>query len=128
MKVVIFDGVCNLCNTSVAFILRHDSRAVFHFASLQSTFAREILEKKGLLHVDSIVYVDDETVYTYSDAVLQIAKELDGFYRYLYLLRFIPKVVRDFFYKLTARYRYRIFGKRESCMVPTDALRGRFLE
>jgi len=126
-NIILFDGVCNLCSFSVNLIIKHDKKGYFHFASIQSKIGKELIEKHGLKELDSIILVQDDKAYIYSDAVLHIAKALDGWYRYLYIFRFTPKVFRDAIYKVVAKYRYRLFGKQESCMIPTEEVLGRFL-
>jgi len=120
--IILFDGVCNLCSFSVNFITKHDTKGYFHFASIQSTIGKELIEKYGLKEFDSIILVQDNKAYIFSDAVLRIAKALDGWYRYLYIFRFIPKALRDAIYKMVAKYRYKIFGRKESCQVTPPAL------
>ncbi len=128
MKIILFDGVCNLCNSSVQFIIKHDPKAHFHFTSQQSEFGKELIEKYHLERVDSIIFIDEKQIYLYSDAILEITKELGGWLRFLYILRFIPKTIRDTIYKFIAKYRYIIFGKKESCMLPSKAIKSRFLD
>ena len=126
-NIIIFDGVCNLCSFSVNFIIKHDKKGYFHFASIQSKTGKVLIEKYGLKELDSIILVQDNNAYIYSDAVLHIAKELDGCYRYLYIFRFTPRVFRDVIYNVVAKYRYRVFGKQEHCMMPTEEVLERFL-
>jgi len=125
-NIILFDGVCNFCSFSVNFIIKHDKKGYFHFASIQSTVGKTLIEKYSLKELDSIILVQDDKAYIYSDAVLHIAKELDGWYRYLYIFRFTPRVFRDAIYKVVAKYRYRVFGKQERCMMPTEEVLERF--
>ncbi|WP_044642661.1 thiol-disulfide oxidoreductase DCC family protein [Risungbinella massiliensis] len=126
--VILFDGVCNFCNQSVLFLIRHDSKGWFRFASLQSETARSLLQKEPhLLQVDSIVLIEQEKIYTESTAILRICKQMDGWWKILYPFIFIPKMIRDPLYRWFARNRYRFFGKKESCMIPTPEIRERFL-
>ena len=125
--IVLFDGVCNFCNGSVNFIIEHDKRGYFRFAPLQSEIGKEYIEKFGLSELDSVILVEDEKVYTHSTAALKIARQLDGPWSWFYALIIIPRPVRDFFYKLFAKYRYRLFGKQDACMLPTPEIRSRFL-
>ncbi len=127
--IVFFDGVCNLCNQSVQFIIRHDPKQYFKFAALQSAFAKEILKP---YHIDttafqSIVYLEGNKVYQNSDAVLHIARHLNKGYKFLYIFRFVPRFIRDALYKFIAKNRYKWMGKKEACMIPTPALKERFL-
>lgn len=128
--VVLFDGVCNLCSASVRFVVRRDPAGRFRFASLQSAAGRELLLRHGLdpddLH--SVVLVEGGRAYTRSDAALRIARGLRGAWPLLGLLRAVPRPVRDGAYRLVAANRYRWFGKRDACMLPSPGLRGRFLE
>jgi predicted DCC family thiol-disulfide oxidoreductase YuxK len=128
--IVLFDGVCNFCNGSVNFMIGHDSRGYFKFAPMQSDVGRELLDKFGIdrTETDSIILVEDDKAYTYSTAALRIARKLDGIWSWFYIFRFVPRPIRDFFYKLFAKYRYRLFGKKDVCMMPTPELRGRFLQ
>ena len=126
INIILFDGVCNLCSFSVNFIIKHDKKAYFHFASIQSTVGKTLIEKYDLKELDSIILIQDDKAYIYSDAVLHIAKELDGWYRYLYIFRFTPRVFRDAIYKVVAKYRYRVFGKQERCMMPIEEVLERF--
>ncbi len=129
--IVLFDGVCNLCNRSVQFIIRHDRKGRFLFAALQSDAAQALLEQ---LHTpvpgspESIILVYNNRVYHYSDAVLQIARRLDGAWPLAYAGIVLPRFVRDPIYRFIARNRYRWFGRQESCMLPSPALKARFLE
>ena len=126
-NIILFDGVCNLCSFSVNFIIKHDKKGYFHFASIQSKRGKALIEKYALKELDSIILLQDDKAYIYSDAVLHIAKALDGWYRYLYIFRLIPRVFRDAIYRVVAKYRYRVFGKQESCMMPTESICQRFL-
>ena len=127
MKIILFDGVCNLCNSSVQFIIKHDLKAHFYFSSQQSEFGKKLIEKYHLEEVDSIILIANERVYLYSDAILEVTKELEGWLKNLYIFRFIPKIIRDKIYKLIAKYRYAIFGRKESCILPSKEIESRFL-
>lgn len=126
---VLFDGVCNLCNASVQFIIRRDRHDRFRFASLQSDAARAILQRFNInpetMH--SVIVIDGDKVYERSDAAIRIASGLGGIWRLLSSLRVLPRRLRDFIYNLIARHRYSWFGKRNECMIPTPELRSRFL-
>ncbi len=127
--IVLFDGVCNFCNGAVNWVIERDKAGYFKFAALQSEIGQELTAKHGIdtSETDSIVLVEDEKVYTYSTAALRIARRLNGIWSWTYSLIATPKPVRDFFYKLFARYRYKLFGKQEACMMPTPEIRARFL-
>ena len=127
--IILFDGVCNLCNGSVNFILARDPREVFLFSPVQSAFAKELLARHGLAGIgnDSFVLLKNEKYYLRSDAALQISREMRGVWPLLYGLRIVPKPLRDAAYNLVARNRYKLFGRKECCMVPTPALKRRFI-
>ena len=127
--IVLFDGVCNFCNGSVNFMIEHDSAGYFKFAPLQSDTGKALLDKFGInpTAIDSIILVEDDKAYTYSTAALRIARKLGGIWSWFYILRFVPRPVRDFFYKLFATYRYKFFGNKDMCMMPTPEIRERFL-
>lgn len=128
--IVLFDGVCNLCNGSVQFIIKRDPRGIFRFASLQSEFGQLQLKKFNLpghvLH--SIISIEKGVCYQRSDAALKIASRLPGLWPVLSIFRIVPRFIRDAAYDLIALNRYRFFGKQESCMLPTPALKSRFIQ
>ena len=127
-SIVLFDGVCNFCNDSVNFIIRHDRDNKFKFATLQSEIGQELRAKYNIGEdVDSIVLIEDDQAFTHSTAGLRIAKALGGIWSLAYIFIIVPAVIRDWFYKLFAKYRYRLFGKKEVCMIPTREVRERFL-
>lgn len=128
-RIVLFDGVCNFCNGAVNFIIRHDSDKKFKFAALQSDAGQEIVRNriKKLINVDSIILFEDNQVYFYSTAILKIAKSLGGIWSLAYIFILVPEPIRNWFYKLFAKFRYRLFGKKDLCMVPTPEVRERFL-
>ena len=127
--IVLFDGVCNFCNRSVNWIIRRDRRGRFRFAALQSEAGTALQERYGLdpSALDTLVLVEAGHVYVKSTAALRIVRRLRSRWRALYGLIAVPRPVRDFAYDWFARRRYRWFGKREECMVPTAEVRGRFL-
>jgi predicted DCC family thiol-disulfide oxidoreductase YuxK len=126
---VLFDGVCNLCNAVVRFILRHDRRKVFSFAPLQSELGRRIFRAHGLDSdaAETFLVVSAGRVLQRSDAALEVARHLGGPWRLCGAFRIIPRGGRDWLYSLLARHRYRLFGRRETCMIPTPEVRPRFL-
>jgi predicted DCC family thiol-disulfide oxidoreductase YuxK len=131
---ILFDGVCNLCNGFVQFVIRHDSPGRFHFAALQSAAGQALLAAHGQPNLaasaadpDSVVLVDGGHVYTHSTAVLRIAKHLGGIWQLAAVGWLLPRAWRDALYRYVAQHRYRWFGRQESCLLPTPALRGRFL-
>jgi len=127
--VVLFDGVCNLCNDSINFVIDHDPDGYFKFASLQSDEAGALLAQYGLDgdYLDSIVLVEAGRVYRNSSAALRITRKLSGAWPLLYALVVVPRPVRDWVYDWVARNRYKWFGKRDQCRLPTPELRARFL-
>lgn len=128
-SIILFDGVCNLCNKSVQYVIRHDPEKQFRFASLQSGAGQELLKKYNLPtnNFNSFVLVEDGRAYTRSGAALRVAKQLKGWSRLLYGFIIVPPFIRDGVYKLIANNRYRWFGERQSCMIPTPDLQSRFL-
>ncbi|HVE59515.1 MAG TPA: thiol-disulfide oxidoreductase DCC family protein [Pyrinomonadaceae bacterium] len=125
--IILFDGVCNFCDGSVNFIIEHDKKNYFKFAPLQSEAGQKYVEKFGLSAIDSVILVENEKVYTHSTAALKVAGNLGGIWSLFYAFIIIPKPIRDFFYKLFARYRYKLFGKKDECMIPTPEVRAKFL-
>lgn len=126
---VLFDGVCNFCNGSVNFIIAHDPDGYFRFAPLQSEFAAGLLKEHGIDReaTDSIILVEDDKVYVYSTAALRISRKLSGAWPVFYAFIIVPRPIRNWFYKLFAKYRYKLFGKKDQCMIPTPEIRERFL-
>jgi predicted DCC family thiol-disulfide oxidoreductase YuxK len=129
-NIVLFDGICNLCNKAVQFIISRDRKAKFRFASLQSEAGTLLSRQIGLPSGsnDSLVYIMDKRFFIKSAAVLQILRRLGGGWRLLFGLIIIPWFLRDLLYDFVAQRRYRYFGKSESCMIPAPQYKGRFLE
>jgi predicted DCC family thiol-disulfide oxidoreductase YuxK len=130
VAVVLFDGVCNLCAGIVRFVIARDPKAHFQFAALTSDSASRALQSarvSGPLP-DSLVVIDEGRIFTRSDAALRIARELRFPWPLVCALIVIPRPIRDWAYDLIARHRYRWFGRQDACMVPTPAIRARFLE
>ncbi len=127
--ILLFDGVCNLCNASVQWIITHDVRDTFRFAALQSETGQALLKRFGLdqVHFDSVVLVAGDRIFTHSDAPLEIARRLGGFWKLAYALKIIPRFLRDAVYNWIARNRYRWFGRQEACMLPRPEWKARFL-
>lgn len=128
--VILFDGVCNLCNAAVRTVVRHDDRGVFRLAPLQSAVGQEILRRHDLPtdEFDSVVLVADGAVHTRSTAALRVCRRLDLPWSLLSPLLVVPAPLRDPFYDLVARLRYRVFGRTDECQVPSPAVRERFAE
>lgn len=129
-NIILFDGVCNLCNRAVDFLLRHDRTGSLLFASLQSQHGERLLREAGLPKgdLDSFVFIEDNRVSMRSTAALRVMKALGGFWKLPYIFIVIPAPLRDAIYRWVARNRYRWFGKRETCRIPTDAEKARFLD
>lgn len=128
-NILLFDGVCNLCNGLVRFIIKHDHKRKIRFAPLQSDAAVNILGETDpeLLNIDSVVYVTRSGHFTRSDAILHMLRDMEGGWKIFYAFIFIPRFLRDYIYKVVATNRYRIFGKRDSCMIPSPDVKERFL-
>ena len=126
--VVLFDGVCNLCNASINFLIDRDPDAHFRFAPLQSDVGQALVGRCGLEGEDSIVLVEDGRCYVRSTAALQIARRMSGAWPLLGALLVVPAPLRDVVYRLVAKNRYRWFGKQDTCRLPTPDLRSRFLD
>jgi predicted DCC family thiol-disulfide oxidoreductase YuxK len=128
--ILLFDGVCNLCTGTVQWVIERDDEGTFRFASLQSEAGQALLEEFDLPtdDFDTFVLVEGDDYHTKSTAALRVAKRLGVPYSALYPLVAVPNVFRDRGYDVVANHRYRVFGKRESCMLPSPEIRDRFLE
>ena len=127
--VILFDGVCNYCNAMVNFAIRNDKKAILKFAPLQSEAGKHLKEKYKIApEIDSVLFIEQEKVYTYSDAAIRIAKYLQWPAKALYGLVIVPKFIRQPLYKWIAKNRYKWFGKKEECMIPTPEVKARFLD
>ncbi len=129
-SLILFDGVCNLCNSSVQLIIKNDKKDHFLFASLQSDAGQQILLQNNRENLDfeSILLIENGQVYEKSEAILRICKRLSGGYPLLYGFIIIPKIIRDFVYSKIASNRYRLFGKQDVCMIPSQHLKMKFLD
>lgn len=130
-KIILFDGHCNLCNGAILFIIKHEKTARFKFASLQSDLGKQLMAERHINpnDIDSIIFIDvGSAYYVKSTAALEIASYLKGAYALLAKLLVLPEGFRDAVYSLIARNRYRWFGKKDQCMVPTPELKSRFLD
>lgn len=127
--IVFFDGVCNFCNYWVNFAIRRDPGKKLRFSPLQGETAKQVLSPFGinLTSLSSVILVEHHRVYTQSSAAIRICKHLKGAWKIFYGLMIIPKFIRDPLYNLIARNRYRWFGKKDSCMIPSPEVRERFL-
>ncbi|WP_291104055.1 MULTISPECIES: thiol-disulfide oxidoreductase DCC family protein [unclassified Flavobacterium] len=129
-KIILFDGVCNLCDSAVHFVIKHDTKDVFRFVALQSDLGQQILKHIGInpMNIDSIILYQPGIAYYYkSQAALEIAKSLGGFLHFGTIFRIIPAGIRNHLYDYIAKNRYKWYGKKESCMIPTKESESRFL-
>jgi predicted DCC family thiol-disulfide oxidoreductase YuxK len=130
-KIILFDGVCNLCEASVQFVIKYDKKDVFRFVALQSELGKEIIKHIGLenQNIDSVILFEPGIAYNYkSAAALEIAKNLGGFFHFGTVFKLIPNGLRNLLYDYIAKNRYQWYGKKESCLVPTIELKSKFLE
>lgn len=128
--VILFDGVCNLCNSFVQFIINHDSGERFRFTSLQSEAGQKLLAQYSTTVAatpETVILVEQDQLFTHSTAVLRILRGLGGAWQLLYVAMILPRALRDALYRFVARHRYQWFGQQESCMLPTPELAQRFL-
>ncbi|WP_042355850.1 thiol-disulfide oxidoreductase DCC family protein [Bacillus rubiinfantis] len=128
-RIIIFDGVCNLCDHSVQFILKHDPTESFLFASLQGETGKRLQEKHRIRpDSDSFILIEGEKYYMESTAALKVCRKLSGGWKLISVLLIIPRPIRDAAYRVIARNRYNWFGKKESCLVPKPEWKSRFLD
>ena len=126
--IVLFDGECHFCDLSVQFIINHDPKELFYFASLKSKVGKELLVKYQLpADINSIVLIEKEKAYVKSTAALRICRHLRGAWKYLFVFKFVPISLRDIAYDLIAKNRYKWFGEKDSCKLPPPSIRKRFL-
>ncbi len=129
-KIILFDGLCNLCDSAVQFVIKQDQKDLFRFVPLQSELGQDILKHIGIntKNIDSIILYEPGIAYYYkSSAALKIAKDLGGFFHLGTIFRLIPTSIRNKLYDYIARNRYKWYGKKESCMIPTAELKAKFL-
>lgn len=129
-KIILFDGVCNLCDASVHYVIKNDKNDLFRFVALQSDLGQAILKHIGInpIHIDSIILYEPEVAYYYkSSAALEIAKGLNGIFTLATLFQIVPSGLRDFIYDFVAKNRYKWYGKKEACLVPSPELLAKFL-
>ncbi|MCG8671247.1 MAG: thiol-disulfide oxidoreductase DCC family protein [Pseudomonadales bacterium] len=127
--VVVFDGVCNLCEDSVAFIIARDPQAKFKFVSAQSAIGKQLQERLGIdaIRDETVILIKEGEVFTHSDAGLEISKDLKGPVRFLHHAKIVPSPIRNTVYKTIAKNRYKWFGKKAQCMLPSPDIKARFL-
>ena len=129
-KIILFDGICNLCDNSVQFIIKHDKKDIFRFVSLQSELGKNISKHIGIKNnqIDSIIlYQPGIAYFIKADAAFKILKELNSNYRFLLLFSFIPSFIKNSIYDYIATNRYKWYGKKESCLIPSRELESKFL-
>lgn len=129
-KIILFDGVCNLCESSIQFVIQHDKKDIFRFVALQSELGQKIIHHIGIQNqnIDSVILYHPGVAYYYkSTAALQIAKNLGGFFHLGTFFKIIPTGLRNVLYDFVAKNRYQWYGKKESCMIPTEELKAKFL-
>jgi predicted DCC family thiol-disulfide oxidoreductase YuxK len=128
-RIILFDGVCIFCNRTVRIIIKHDKADKFKFAQLQSAIAKVLLLKQGLdqNELSSVILIEGDQVYTKSDAVIRIALQLSGWPTIISYSKCVPKAIRNFFYDLISKYRYRLFGKQDNCIIPDKKVQDKFL-
>ncbi len=129
-QLILFDGVCNLCNNSIQYVIKRDKRNLFCFAPLQSELGEEFIKRRSIdtTKVDSIILLEPSMAYyTKSSAALKIGQSFGGGWKLLGVLEWIPRPIRDWFYDRIAKNRYRWFGKQDACMIPTPELQAKFL-
>ena len=130
-KLILFDGVCNLCNRAVQYIIKRDKNDEFRYASLQSEIGQKLVAERQIdtSEVDSIILIDPGVAYyVKSDAAIEIAKAIGGYWTVFTVFQWVPTRLLNIVYDLVARYRYRWFGKMDQCMIPTPELKSKFLE
>lgn len=126
--IVFFDGVCNLCQGSVRYLIKHDKKGVLKFASLQGNYAKDFVNETEIQSMQSILFFDGKILYKKSTAVLKLSRLLGGWHQLLLLGYILPRFVRDWLYNIVAKNRYRWFGKKDQCMLPSKGFENRFLD
>ena len=130
-KIILFDGVCNLCNGAIQFIIKRDKKDNFRYAPLQSDIGRKFLQQRNIdtSEIDSIILIEPGVAYyTKASAALKIGQDFGGAWTLLQVFEWIPESISNFFYDIIAKNRYKWFGKKEACMIPTPELKAKFLE
>ncbi len=126
--IVFFDGVCNLCQSSVSYLIKHDKKGVLKFASLQGNYAKDFVNETEIQSMQSILFFDGKMLYKKSTAVLKLSRLLGGWHQMLLLGYILPRFFRDWLYNIVAKNRYRWFGKKDQCMLPSKGFENRFLD
>lgn len=127
---ILFDGICNFCNASVQFVIKRDAAGYFKYAPLQGQTGQRILaeNKRPVNDFDSFILYEQGRIYQKSTAALRVARKLNGFWPLLYVFIIVPPFIRNFFYGIIAKNRYKLFGKKDDCMIPSPEIRSRFLD
>lgn len=126
-QIILFDGVCNVCNGFVQFVIRYDEKQIFRFASQQSDTGHQLLNKHDAPALDSIFLVDGDKVYSKATAILKIVQSFGGGWKLVKILEILPSSVANWVYDVFAENRYKWFGQKEECMIPTPEIRQRFI-
>lgn len=129
-KIILFDGVCNLCNGAIQFVIKRDKNDVFRYAALQSEIGQKLIHDRGIdtSKLDSIILIEPGVAYyAKSEAALEITKAFGGLWAALQIFQWVPTSLRDVIYDFVAKNRYRWFGKKDQCMIPTPELQAKFL-
>jgi predicted DCC family thiol-disulfide oxidoreductase YuxK len=129
-KILLFDGLCNLCNSSVLFVIKRDANKQIRYAAIQSKQGMMLMKKYGIeeAYLGSLIFIDEGKVYLRSTGALRLCKYLKGLWPMFYVLILVPPFIRNAVYDTVSKFRYRIFGKLETCMVPTIELKSLFLD
>lgn len=127
-SIILFDGVCNLCNRAVQFVIKRDNKNQFLFASLQSEEVKQILEEHNfsMNKMDSFFLAENGKIYDRSTAALKVLKKLNGLWSFFYVFIIVPRFIRDGVYNIIAKNRYQWFGRKDECIIPTPELKARF--
>ena len=127
--IILFDGICNFCNNKINLVIRKDKKDFFRFAALQSEAGKKIMADHGIVmpDPDTFIFIENGKIYNRSSAALHIAKHMDGLWKLFFAFIIVPPFLRDLFYRLIAKNRYKWWGVRESCMIPTPEVRKKFL-
>ncbi len=129
-KIILFDGVCNLCNSRIQFVIKHDQDDIFRYAPLQREIGKKLTSERGIdtETIDSIILIEPGVAYYIkSDAILEIGSYLKGYRTLSKVLKWVPSSIRDIVYDFVAKNRYRWYGKKNACMIPTPELQAKFL-
>lgn len=128
MHVILFDGECNFCDAIVQFMIKRDKKALYRFASIQSDVGQQIIKQcNAPTNIDSFMLIEGHNCFYKSTAALRVCKNLNGLWKLFYCLLIIPKRARDYLYHIVAKNRYKWFGKKDSCMLPSPEIKKRFL-